>query len=157
MPAMHARQQPQAPVRLPAADVRSLVSHQLGPTGQQRLLFVAGRGALLLLQARCQTNSSSVSPLTTQALWVQVHSLIFKQAVRLMLAPAGKVLNYAGVSQLTPAEISARAAKILRFIDLGGHERYMKTALYGMTCMVRWCLGQPGAAKASMCAAFRPI
>lgn len=55
-----------------------------------------------------------------------------------MLVPAGKVLNYAGVSQLTPAEISARAAKILRFIDLGGHERYMKTALYGMTCMVRW-------------------
>ena len=55
-----------------------------------------------------------------------------------MVVPAGKVLNYAGVSQLTPAEISARAAKILRFIDLGGHERYMKTALYGMTCMVRW-------------------
>ena len=74
-----------------------------------------------------------------------------------MLVPAGKVLNYAGVSQLTPAEISARAAKILRFIDLGGHERYMKTALYGMTCMVRWFPGQPGAAKASMCAAFRPI
>ena len=60
-----------------------------------------------------------------------------------MLVPAGKVLNYAGVSQLTPAEISARAAKILRFIDLGGHERYMKTALYGMTCMVRWSPGQP--------------
>ena len=66
-----------------------------------------------------------------------------------MLLPAGKVLNYAGVSQLTPAEISARAAKILRFIDLGGHERYMKTALYGMTCMVRWFPGRPRAAKAS--------
>ena len=61
-----------------------------------------------------------------------------------MLVPAGKVLNYAGVSQLTPAEISARAAKILRFIDLGGHERYMKTALYGMTCMVRLQVGSQG-------------
>ena len=49
---------------------------------------------------------------------------------------AGKVLNYAGVSVLTPAEMSASARRVLRFIDLGGHEKYLKTALYGMTCMV---------------------
>lgn len=48
----------------------------------------------------------------------------------------GKVLNYAGVSVLTPAEISASARQVLRFIDLGGHEKYLKTALYGMTCML---------------------
>lgn len=54
---------------------------------------------------------------------------------------AGKVLNYAGVSVLTPAEMSASARKVLRFIDLGGHEKYLKTALYGMTCMViLYCL-----------------
>ena len=50
---------------------------------------------------------------------------------------AGKVLNYGGVSVLTPAEMSASARRVLRFIDLGGHEKYLKTALYGMTCMVR--------------------
>ena len=44
---------------------------------------------------------------------------------------AGRVLNYAGVTALTPAEVSARAARVLRFIDLGGHERYLKTALFG--------------------------
>ena len=49
---------------------------------------------------------------------------------------AGKVLNYAGVSVLTPAEMSASARRVLRFIDLGGHEKFLKTALYGMTCMV---------------------
>ncbi|KAL0047701.1 hypothetical protein WJX82_009826 [Trebouxia sp. C0006] len=48
----------------------------------------------------------------------------------------GKVLNYAGVSVLTPAEMSASARRVLRFIDLGGHEKYLKTALYGMTCML---------------------
>lgn len=37
---------------------------------------------------------------------------------------------------LTPAEMSASARRVLRFIDLGGHEKYLKTALYGMTCMV---------------------
>ena len=41
------------------------------------------------------------------------------------------MLNYAGVTALTPAEVSARAARVLRFIDLGGHERYLKTALFG--------------------------
>ena len=44
---------------------------------------------------------------------------------------AGRVLNYAGVSSLTSAEISAAAHKVLHFIDLGGHERFLKTALYG--------------------------
>ena len=37
---------------------------------------------------------------------------------------------------LTPAEMSTSARRVLRFIDLGGHEKYLKTALYGMTCMV---------------------
>ena len=44
---------------------------------------------------------------------------------------AGAVLNYSGVAALTPAEVSQAAAHVLRFIDLGGHERYLKTALYG--------------------------
>jgi GTPase len=47
----------------------------------------------------------------------------------------GSVLNYHGVNQLTSAEISAAAGKILHFLDLCGHERYLKTALYGV-CLV---------------------
>lgn len=43
----------------------------------------------------------------------------------------GRVLNYRGVARLTTAEISAAADKVLHFIDLGGHARFLKTALYG--------------------------
>lgn len=44
---------------------------------------------------------------------------------------AGSVLNYSGVAAPTPAEITQGASRVLSFIDLGGHERFMKTALYG--------------------------
>lgn len=43
----------------------------------------------------------------------------------------GAVLNYVGVNRLTAAEISAAAGKLLHFLDLCGHPRYLKTALYG--------------------------
>lgn len=36
----------------------------------------------------------------------------------------------------TPAEISARAAKVVTFLDMGGHEKYLKTALYGLTALL---------------------
>eukprot|EP00884_Botryococcus_braunii_P008149 jgi/Botrbrau1/17335/Bobra.0015s0081.1 len=52
----------------------------------------------------------------------------------------GRVLNYAGVAPHTPAEIATLAGKVLRFIDLGGHEKYLKTALYGLTCMLPDCV-----------------
>lgn len=45
---------------------------------------------------------------------------------------SGKVLNYLGVSTLTATEISAAAQKVLHFIDLCGHPRFLRTALYGM-------------------------
>ncbi|KAK9831512.1 hypothetical protein WJX81_004473 [Elliptochloris bilobata] len=48
----------------------------------------------------------------------------------------GRVLNYSGVAALTQAEIAAASHKVLCFIDLGGHERYLKTAVYGLTCML---------------------
>ena len=47
---------------------------------------------------------------------------------------AGSVLNYGCVAEYTPAELAAHAARVLRFVDLGGHERYSKTALLGLTC-----------------------
>lgn len=56
-----------------------------------------------------------------------------------------QVLNYARVSTLTPAEISSAAAKVVTFIDMGGHEKYLKTTVYGMTCML------PGNVLGSYC------
>lgn len=48
----------------------------------------------------------------------------------------GKVLNYVGVAVPTPADITAAAVQLVQFIDMGGHEKYLKTTLYGMTCML---------------------
>lgn len=44
----------------------------------------------------------------------------------------GTVLNYSSVAAPTVAEISAAAHKVLHFIDLCGHSRFLKTALYGV-------------------------
>eukprot|EP00198_Chlamydomonas_reinhardtii_P007126 XP_001696462.1 GTP binding protein [Chlamydomonas reinhardtii] len=50
----------------------------------------------------------------------------------------GRVINYAtpAATALTPAEITGAAAKVLTFLDMGGHEKYLKTALYGMTALL---------------------
>jgi GTPase len=37
-------------------------------------------------------------------------------------------------------EISVQAAKIVSFIDLAGHERYLKTTLYGLTSGAPSCV-----------------
>ncbi|KAK9868437.1 hypothetical protein WJX84_008279 [Apatococcus fuscideae] len=47
----------------------------------------------------------------------------------------GRVLNYAGVAALTAAEIGVSARKVVHFLDLGGHAKFLKTALYGLTCL----------------------
>jgi len=46
----------------------------------------------------------------------------------------GCVLNYRGVSG--KKEVCKEASKVLTFIDMGGHERCLKTALYGLTAML---------------------
>lgn len=43
----------------------------------------------------------------------------------------GSPLNYNAVAAPTAAEISSTAHKVLHFIDLCGHSRFFKTALYG--------------------------
>ncbi|GLC40915.1 hypothetical protein PLESTF_001055800 [Pleodorina starrii] len=50
----------------------------------------------------------------------------------------GRVINYAtpAATALTPAEVTGSAAKVLTFLDMGGHEKYLKTALYGMTALL---------------------
>jgi hypothetical protein len=67
----------------------------------------------------------------------QTSTLARHQELTLFSVPcAGAVLNYSGLSSLTPAEVAASAARMLRFFDLGGHERYSKTLLHGLTAML---------------------
>ena len=46
------------------------------------------------------------------------------------------MLNYAGLSSLTPREVAGSAARVLRFFDLAGHERFSKTLLCGLTALL---------------------
>lgn len=50
---------------------------------------------------------------------------------------AGAVLNYSSsLSGLPPGELAGAAASVVRFFDLGGHERFTKTALHGLTTLL---------------------
>jgi hypothetical protein len=62
----------------------------------------------------------------------------------------GRVLNYVGVATPTPADITAAATHMVTFIDMGGHEKYLKTTLYGMTCLL------PGKARPRQGSAATP-
>ncbi|TFK44701.1 P-loop containing nucleoside triphosphate hydrolase protein [Crucibulum laeve] len=60
-------------------------------------------------------------------------------------APSGKAIlpnntNPAGRDKLGWEEISTQSAKIVSFIDLAGHERYLKTTLYGLTSGAPSCV-----------------
>lgn len=48
----------------------------------------------------------------------------------------GLIVNYspsASVSPLTMDEITANSSKIISFVDLAGHERYLKTTIFGLS------------------------
>ncbi|KAN0050316.1 hypothetical protein ACTA71_003433 [Dictyostelium dimigraforme] len=46
----------------------------------------------------------------------------------------GKIVNYNTLhSSLSPSEICESSSKIITFVDLAGHEKYLKTTLFGMT------------------------
>ena len=68
----------------------------------------------MCLQAVCQL----VLLLTDASILIQLTSL-----------PPSWALTYP--AQQTPLQL-----QVLGFVDLGGHEKYLKTALYGMTCML---------------------
>lgn len=67
---------------------------------------------------------------------------------------AGRVVNYsdataaASVRQLSWSDIVERSAKLITFSDLAGHERYLKTTMFGLTahapdyCMIVVALNQ---------------
>ena len=45
----------------------------------------------------------------------------------------GKVVNYQGVNKLSWAEIVKKSAKVISFLDLCGHEKYIRTTILGLT------------------------
>ena len=54
---------------------------------------------------------------------------------------AGRALSHApALGGLSHAELAASAARTVRFFDLGGHERYSKTMLHGLTTLLPDCV-----------------
>ena len=47
----------------------------------------------------------------------------------------GKVVNYQGVNKLSWPEIVQKSAKIISFLDLCGHEKYLKTTILGLSTL----------------------
>ena len=45
----------------------------------------------------------------------------------------GQVTNYSAVRPSTTEEVLKRSAKLVTFVDLCGHERYLKTTVFGLT------------------------
>ncbi|KAJ8906240.1 hypothetical protein NDN08_002734 [Rhodosorus marinus] len=48
-------------------------------------------------------------------------------------SPCGEVINYTGVRTLSWNDVIDKASKVVTFFDLAGHERYLKTTLFGLT------------------------
>jgi GTPase len=49
------------------------------------------------------------------------------------ISASGDIVNYNNVHAMTNSEIVRDSSKVITFIDLAGHERYIKTTVYGMT------------------------
>lgn len=49
------------------------------------------------------------------------------------LLPLGNVVNKPEHGSLDWVKICERSSKVITFIDLAGHERYLKTTVFGMT------------------------
>uniref|UniRef100_A0A7S3DEN1 Tr-type G domain-containing protein n=1 Tax=Palpitomonas bilix TaxID=652834 RepID=A0A7S3DEN1_9EUKA len=48
----------------------------------------------------------------------------------------GDVVNYSSLRDPSWSEIAEKSSKILTFVDLAGHEKYIKTTMFGMTAHV---------------------
>jgi len=45
----------------------------------------------------------------------------------------GKIVNYTGLHNMSMGEICESSSKVINFIDLAGHEKYLKTTVFGLT------------------------
>lgn len=48
-------------------------------------------------------------------------------------APTGEIVNYTNVRNLSWSDVVEKASKVLTLFDLAGHERYLKTTVFGLT------------------------
>jgi len=94
----------------------SVLSH--GVDGQPTLDNGRGAARMAILRHKHEIESGRTSSVSHRTL---------------AYSPTGAVLNYSRVAQFTPRELVASARKFVRFSDLGGHQRYSKTSLHGLT------------------------
>ncbi len=76
-----------------------------------------GKTAVLVARYRHEIESGRTSAISTRILGFD---------------SKGKILNYTKPTP-TPIEIAKKSAKLIRFIDLAGHEKYLKTTIYGLS------------------------
>ena len=48
-------------------------------------------------------------------------------------ASKGEIVNYTNVRSLTWSDVVEKSSKVITFFDLAGHERYLKTTVFGLT------------------------
>lgn len=48
-------------------------------------------------------------------------------------SPTGEVVNYTSIRNLSWSDVVEKSAKVVTFFDLAGHERYLKTTVFGLT------------------------
>jgi GTPase len=48
-------------------------------------------------------------------------------------SPLGTLVNSIGMRPMTHQEICEASSKLINFIDLAGHEKYLKTTVFGLT------------------------
>jgi len=92
-----------------------------GTDGQPSLDNGHGRARMNILRHKHELVTGRTSSLSAQSLGYD---------------EAGRVLNYGGVTAMTPAEVGAASSKLVTFLDMGGHEKAFKTTLYGLTSML---------------------
>ena len=76
-----------------------------------------GKNAVLVARYRHEIESGRTSAISTRILGFD---------------SKGEILNYRK-PQPTPIEIARDSSKLIRFIDLAGHEKYLKTTIYGLS------------------------
>lgn len=48
-------------------------------------------------------------------------------------SPTGDIVNYTSIRNLSWTDVVEKSAKVVTFFDLAGHERYLKTTVFGLT------------------------
>ncbi|GFH12488.1 Tr-type G domain-containing protein, partial [Haematococcus lacustris] len=90
-----------------------------GSAGQPALDSGRGTARMVVLRHKHEIESGRTSSLSQQLLGYTAD---------------GKVLNYSALP--SPSDVCSAAAKVLTLVDMGGHQRCLKTTLYGMTALL---------------------